>query len=61
MDNWIELLFNGGGIATGVIAGFVAALVQFLISHLDHSFIIKLKKRSKLMSLLNGRGMKLEN
>lgn len=44
MDNWIELLFNGGGIATGVIAGIVAALVQFLISHLDHIFITKTKK-----------------
>lgn len=61
MDNWIELLFDGGGIATGLIAGIVAALVQFLISYLDHTFITKLKKRSKLMSLLNGRGMKLEN
>lgn len=44
MDNWIELLFNGGGIATGIIAGIVAALVQFLISHLDHTFITKTKK-----------------
>lgn len=24
MDNWIELLFDGGKIATGVIAGIVA-------------------------------------
>lgn len=44
MDDWIELLFNDGGIATGVIAGIVAALVQFLISHLDHAFITKTKK-----------------
>ena len=44
MDKWIELLFNGGGIATGVIAGIVAAFVQFLISHLEHIFIIKTKK-----------------
>jgi len=44
MDKWIELLFNGGGIATGVIAGIVSALVQFLISHLDHTFITKTKK-----------------
>lgn len=47
MDNWIELLFNGGGIATGIIAGIVAALVQFLISHLDHSFITKTKKADR--------------
>lgn len=44
MDKWIELLFNGGGIATGVSAGIVAAFVQFLISHLEHIFIIKTKK-----------------
>lgn len=44
MDNWIELLFNGGGIATGVIAGIVAALVQLWISHWDHKFITKSKK-----------------
>ena len=44
MDEWIELLFNGGGIATGIIAGIVAALVQLLISHLDHTFITKTKK-----------------
>ena len=44
MDNWIELLFDGGGIATGLIAGIVAALVQFLISYLDHTFITKTKK-----------------
>ena len=47
MDNWIELLFNGGGIATGVIAGLVAASVQFLISHLDHIFITKTKKEEQ--------------
>lgn len=34
MDKWIELLCNGGGIATGVIAGIVAAFVQFLISNI---------------------------
>ena len=28
--DWIDILFNGGGIATGVIAGIVAALVQLL-------------------------------
>ena len=44
MDNWIEILFNGGGIASGVIAGIVAAAVQFLISFLDHKFITKTKK-----------------
>lgn len=48
MDKWIELLFNGGGIATGVIADIVAAIVQFLISHSDHIFIIKTKKNEWL-------------
>ena len=37
--DWIDILFNGGGIATGVIAGIVAALVQLLISHFEHQFI----------------------
>ena len=37
--DWIDILFNGGGIATGVIAGIVAALVQLLISRLEHQFI----------------------
>ena len=45
MDKWIELLCNGGGIATGVIAGIVAAFVQFLISHFEHRFLQKAKKR----------------
>ena len=44
MDKWIELLCNGGGIATGVIAGIVAAFVQFLISHFEHRFLQKAKK-----------------
>lgn len=44
MDKWIELLCNGGGIATGVIAGIVAAFVQFLISHFEHRFLQKGKR-----------------
>lgn len=44
MEKWIELLLNGGGIATGVIAGVVAASVQLLVSHLEHTFIIKTNK-----------------
>lgn len=53
MNNWVELLFNGGGIATGVIAGIVAALVQFLISHLDHVFITKTKKTEQIYGFIN--------
>lgn len=49
MDKWIELLFNGGGIATGVIAGIVAAFVQFLISHLEHIFIIKIFPKNRII------------
>lgn len=48
MNNWIELLLNNGGIATGVIAGVVAALTQFLISHLNHIFIAKSKKEEQI-------------
>lgn len=40
-DKWIELLFNGSGIATGVIVGIVAIFGQFLISHLEHIFMTK--------------------
>ena len=46
MDKWIELLCNGGGIATGVIAGIVAAFVQFLISHFEHRFLQKANWRT---------------
>ena len=48
MDKWIELLSNGSGIATGVIAGIVAAFVQFLISHLEHRFLQKAKKEEQI-------------
>lgn len=61
MDKWIELLSNGSGIATGVIAGIVAAFVQFLISHFEHRFLQKAKKRNKFMALMYGREMKSEN
>lgn len=50
MDKWIELLCNGGGIATGVIAGIVAAFVQFLISHFEHRFLQKAKKEEQIYS-----------
>lgn len=69
MDKWIELLCNGGGIATGVIAGIVAAFVQFLISHFEHRFLQKakkeeqrkLKKKNRFIALTYGREMRLEN
>lgn len=65
MDKWIELLCNGGGIATGVIAGIVAAFVQFLISHFEHRFLQKAKKEEQIYSffiaLTYGREMRLEN
>lgn len=61
MDKWIELLCNGGGIATGVIAGIVAAFVQFLISHLSIAFSRKLKKKNRFIALTYGREMRLEN
>lgn len=48
MDDWTKLLFNGSGIATGVIAGIVAAAVQFIISHLDHAFITKNRKAEQV-------------
>lgn len=48
MDKWIELLSNGSGIATGVIAGIVAAFVQFLISHFEHRFLQKAKKEEQI-------------
>lgn len=50
MDKWIELLCNGGGITTGVIAGIVAAFVQFLISHFEHRFLQKAKKEEQIYS-----------
>lgn len=50
MYKWIELLCNGGGIATGVIAGIVAAFVQFLISHFEHRFLQKAKKEEQIYS-----------
>lgn len=52
MDKWIELLFNGGGIATGVIAGIIAAVVQFLISHFEHIFITKTKKSEQIYGFI---------
>lgn len=61
MDKWIELLCNGGGIATGVIAGIVAAFVQFLISHFEHRFLQKAKKKNRFIALTYGREMRLEN
>lgn len=61
MDNWIELLFNGGGIATGVIAGIVAALVQLLISHLDHIFITKTKKEEKTYGVIKWQRDEIED
>ncbi|MFG6325746.1 MAG: hypothetical protein K1W00_02740 [Lachnospiraceae bacterium] len=52
MGNWIELLFNGAGIATGIIAGVVAALVQLLLSHLNHRFIAKDKKADQTYAFI---------
>lgn len=52
MDKWIELLFNGGGIATGVIAGIIAGVVQFLISHFEHIFITKTKKSEQIYGFI---------
>lgn len=48
MNNWVDLLFNGGGIASGIIAGIVAAFVQLLISHFDHDFLTKMKKKEQV-------------
>lgn len=36
MNNWMEVLFNGAGIASGVISGIIVALTQVLVSHLNH-------------------------
>lgn len=52
MDKWIELLFNGGGIATGVVAGIIAAVVQFLISHFEHIFITETKKSEQIYGFI---------
>lgn len=60
MDKWIELLFNGGGIASGIIAGIVAALVQFLISHLDHTFITKTKKAEQTHAFIEWKRDEIE-
>lgn len=51
MNNWVELLFNGG-ILSGIIAGIVAALVQFLISHLDHVYQSKTKKAEQTYAVI---------
>lgn len=60
MNNWTELLFKEGGIATGVIAGIIAALVQFLISHFDHIFIAKTKKAEKTQEFIEWQRDSLE-
>ena len=60
MNNWTELLFKEGGIATGVIAGIIAALVQFLISHFDHIFISKTKKAEKTHEFIEWQRDSLE-
>lgn len=60
MNNWVELLFNGGGILTGVIAGIVAALVQFLISHLDHVYQSKTKKAEQTYGVIKWQRDELE-
>ena len=59
MKNMIEALLNGG-IATGIIAGIVAAGVQFLIAGLEHNFITKTKKNEQIYEAIGCQRDKIE-